>query len=109
MFGLSADAAGRAFGEILAYVVGFPAVWPPHQDAGAKRQEWRKSSNPRQATSCSVNTISHYLQGRHLADVGEWWNPVLDGGPDGRNHVCMPPPNHSQAGSVLCFSLGGGI
>jgi hypothetical protein len=29
--------------------------------------------------------------------------------PDGRNHVCMPPPNHSQAGSVFCFSLGGGI
>src|SRR4051795_6195216 len=29
--------------------------------------------------------------------------------PDGRNHVCMPPPNHSQAGSVFCFSLGGEI
>jgi hypothetical protein len=29
--------------------------------------------------------------------------------PDGRNHVCMPPPNHSQAGSVFCFSLGGAI
>jgi hypothetical protein len=29
--------------------------------------------------------------------------------PDGRNHVCMPPPNHSEAGSVFCFSLGGGI
>jgi len=28
--------------------------------------------------------------------------------PDGRNHVCMPPPNHSQAGSVFCFSLGTG-
>jgi hypothetical protein len=43
--------------RILAYVVGFPAAWPPHQDAGAKRQEWRKSSNPRQAAPCSVNTI----------------------------------------------------
>jgi hypothetical protein len=29
--------------------------------------------------------------------------------PDGRNHVCMPPPNHSQEGSVFCFSLGSGI
>jgi hypothetical protein len=29
--------------------------------------------------------------------------------PDGRNHVCMPPPNHSQAGAVFCFSLGGAI
>jgi hypothetical protein len=29
--------------------------------------------------------------------------------PDGRNHVCMPPPSHSQAGSVFCFSLGGAI
>jgi len=29
--------------------------------------------------------------------------------PDGRNHVCMPPPNHLQAGSVFCFSLGSGI
>jgi hypothetical protein len=28
--------------------------------------------------------------------------------PDGRNHVCMPPPTHPQAGSVFCFSLGGG-
>jgi hypothetical protein len=29
--------------------------------------------------------------------------------PDGRNHVCMPPPNRSPAGMVFCFSLGGGI
>jgi hypothetical protein len=29
--------------------------------------------------------------------------------PDGRNHVCTPPPNHSQAGYVFCFLLGGGI
>jgi hypothetical protein len=28
--------------------------------------------------------------------------------PDGRNRVCMPPPNHSQTGSVFCFSLGVG-
>lgn len=28
--------------------------------------------------------------------------------PDGRNHVCMPPPNHTQAGEVFCFSLGTG-
>jgi hypothetical protein len=25
--------------------------------------------------------------------------------PDGRHHVCMPPPNHSQAGQVFCASL----
>ena len=29
--------------------------------------------------------------------------------PDGRNHVCMPPPDDPQAGSVFCFSLGGAI
>jgi hypothetical protein len=29
--------------------------------------------------------------------------------PDGRNHVCMPPPNHSQAGSVFCFIFGNGM
>jgi hypothetical protein len=28
--------------------------------------------------------------------------------PDGRNHVCMPPPTSSQAGTVFCFSLGSG-
>lgn len=28
--------------------------------------------------------------------------------PDGRNHVCAPPPNHSQAGQVFCFTLGTG-
>src|SRR3982074_2288143 len=28
--------------------------------------------------------------------------------PDGRNHVCMPPPNHSQAGTVFCFFFSGG-
>lgn len=28
--------------------------------------------------------------------------------PDGRNHVCALPPNHSRAGTVLCFILGTG-
>jgi len=29
--------------------------------------------------------------------------------PDGRNHVCMPPPNRSPRGKdVFCFALGGG-
>jgi hypothetical protein len=27
--------------------------------------------------------------------------------PDGRSHVCMPPPNHLGM-EVLCFALGGG-
>jgi hypothetical protein len=27
--------------------------------------------------------------------------------PDGRNHVCMPPPNRSHQ-EVFCFALGGG-
>jgi hypothetical protein len=30
--------------------------------------------------------------------------------PDGRNHLCAPPPNSSYAAdTVFCFSLGGGI
>jgi hypothetical protein len=30
--------------------------------------------------------------------------------PDGRNHLCAPPPNSSYAANtVFCFSLGGGI
>ena len=30
--------------------------------------------------------------------------------PDGRNHLCAPPPNSLQAAdAVFCFSLGGGI
>jgi hypothetical protein len=30
--------------------------------------------------------------------------------PDGRNHLCAPPPNSLQpADAVFCFSLGGGI
>ena len=31
--------------------------------------------------------------------------------PDGRNHVCMPPPTatHYPPNTVFCFSLGGGI
>lgn len=28
--------------------------------------------------------------------------------PDGRNHICAPPPNHPDAGKVYCFSLGTG-
>jgi hypothetical protein len=29
--------------------------------------------------------------------------------PDGRNHVCMPPPNRSYRDEeVFCFALGGG-
>jgi hypothetical protein len=31
--------------------------------------------------------------------------------PDGRNHVCMPPPTatYYPPNTVFCFSLGGGI
>jgi len=30
--------------------------------------------------------------------------------PDGRNHLCAPPPNPSYPdGTVFCFALGGGI
>ena len=30
--------------------------------------------------------------------------------PDGRNHLCAPPPNsYYPADAVFCFSLGGGI
>jgi len=31
--------------------------------------------------------------------------------PDGRNHVCMPPPTATsyQPNTVFCFALGGGI
>ena len=31
--------------------------------------------------------------------------------PDGRNHVCMPPPSATsyQPNTVFCFALGGGI
>jgi hypothetical protein len=29
--------------------------------------------------------------------------------PDGRNHVCMPPPTAYQPNTVFCFALGGGI
>lgn len=28
--------------------------------------------------------------------------------PDGRNHLCAPPPNTAQGDIVFCFSLGGG-
>jgi hypothetical protein len=27
--------------------------------------------------------------------------------PDGRNHLCAPPPNGSHVDSVFCFALGG--
>ena len=29
--------------------------------------------------------------------------------PDGRNHLCAPPPAASYADTVFCFALGGGI
>ena len=29
--------------------------------------------------------------------------------PDGRNHICAPPANHTDDGDeVYCFTLGGG-
>ncbi len=56
--------------------------------------------------------------------LGHWWArrredgkfiPVPDtkierhrDNPDGRNHVCMPPPGSYNAGEVFCFSLGTG-
>lgn len=29
--------------------------------------------------------------------------------PDGRNHLCAPPPVHYPPDTVFCFALGGGI
>lgn len=28
--------------------------------------------------------------------------------PDGRNHICAPPPNSPNGDTVFCFALGGG-
>jgi len=33
------------------------AAWPRIKMPGHNRQEWRKSSNPRQAAPCSVNYV----------------------------------------------------
>ena len=80
-----------------------------------------RSTNP--AKSC-CNKADCYPTQVRFKD-GQWWamrredgkyipvpwkkDEVNRNNPDGRNHVCMPPPNHAQAGSVFCFALGGAI
>jgi hypothetical protein len=57
----------------------FSAAWPPIKMPGAKRQEWRKSSNHRQAASCSVNiTLSVCKAGMCMSVNGSIQR--LDGG-----------------------------
>jgi hypothetical protein len=53
------------------------AFQPRHEsaetNAGIKRQEWRKSSNPRQAAPCSANTILS------IREAGVW-RMLVNGG-----------------------------
>jgi hypothetical protein len=38
------------------------------------------------------------------------WKKVEINNPDGRNHLCAPPPSsHYAPNTVFCFALGGGI
>lgn len=64
-------------------------------------------------------TIARFQNGQWWAqrrEDGEWlpipWKKVemRRDNPDGRSHVCAPPPSSSHPPTtVFCFSLGGGI
>ena len=77
----------------------FSAAWPPIKMPGAKRQEWRKSSNHRQAASCSVNiTLSVCKAGMCMSVNGSIQR--LDGGSS-----CLSFALYASWGVLACRFL----
>jgi hypothetical protein len=80
---------------------------------------WHMPDNP--ALSCCNNadcypTDIRYVDGRIYAKRREDGRYILiprekvernSDNPDGRNHLCAPPPNGSNSDIVFCFALGG--
>ena len=60
---------------------------------------------------CAVDTL--YAKRREDGKYIPIPRPKVErnrGNPDGRNHLCAPPPNSlNPSDTVFCFSLGGGI
>lgn len=62
-------------------------------------------------------TEARFMSGQWMAkrrEDGRWLSVPANkvernrDNPDGRNHLCAPPPNTAQGDVVFCFALGGG-
>jgi hypothetical protein len=63
------------FGDSAAY----PAIVEPNKMPGHKTARMAQEQQSSASGALLGEYNSQCLQGRHLADVGEWRNPVLDG------------------------------
>jgi hypothetical protein len=94
---------------------------PPQDQAVHERfySTWHMPDHP--ALSCCNNadcypTEIQFVDGKIYARRREDGKYVLipaekvernRDNPDGRNHLCAPPPSHSPTDTVYCFALGG--
>lgn len=94
---------------------------PPQDQALHEKfySTWHMPDNP--TLSCCNNsdcypTEVHYVDGKIYARRREDGKYILipsqkvernRDNPDGRNHLCAPPPALSPADTVYCFALGG--
>lgn len=80
---------------------------------------WRMPDNPVLSCCNSADcypTEMHYVDGKVYARRREDGKYILipaqkvernRDNPDGRNHLCAPPPSASLVDAVFCFALGG--
>lgn len=94
---------------------------PPHDQALHEKfySTWHMPDNP--TLSCCNNadcypTAIQYVDGKIYARRREDGKYIVipsqkvernRDNPDGRNHLCAPPPALSRADTVYCFALGG--
>lgn len=121
--------AAVLLGFVITVVIGFAAAAQEHhhppQDAVMHDRfysTWMMPDNPNK--SC-CNKQDCYSPSAVTYRNGSWWATRREDGkwlripqekveqwresPDGRNHLCAPPPNsHHQADTVFCFVPGAG-
>jgi hypothetical protein len=114
---------GLVFVIALASIAAAQHRHPPQDEALHEKfySTWYMPDNPARSCCNSADcypTDIKYVDGNIYARRREDGHYILippqkvernRDNPDGRNHLCAPPPSDSRpAGTVFCFSLGGG-
>ena len=118
---LACYAAGLVF---IASTATAQHYHPPQDEALHEKfySTWYMPDNP--AKSCcnkadcyptEIKYVGSFIYARRREDgkyilIPPWKVERNRDNPDGRNHLCAPPPNaYHRDDTVFCFSLGGGI
>jgi hypothetical protein len=116
---------GATFVPVVAATVAAQERHHPSQDMELHERFYSNWFMPDEPSKSCCNKADCYPTQVKYQD-GQWWALRREDGryipipwkkvevnrnnPDGRNHLCAPPPSsHYAPNTVFCFALGGGI